>query len=388
MTKTLPARTVVILLVAGVAVMWLTTQWSQVSHTETPTDYQGSDAVVHAHGSVSLLSGGSPDQFDIWYDKPGQRFSAETPDGLLLIYQNGVLQQIPNGAATNQRSEQVIGFDVAAAQYLRYLQWAVDPSLHAGLPSLGTEQVDGVVADKKLMADYGHIWVGTQDRLLRFEPLNVVTMSVRFAYDELLRLSPAEIPATVFAVGTVATMAPDESSYRSENYKSDDPNDLARMYAMTEYDTYWVGLTYHDFAFDDGRRNVTVGAAVELLAFGTGQVVDRKDDFEVYYHSTAFPGVDRAFLRITSTPLTALIVMMAQASRATPVAVPGGSDAWTMGGTTADELRSLFFKKDDVQINLTTNTPLNLLQVAADLRLVRNSRRCSGRPCRPAGSSR
>ena len=72
MTKTLPARSLVILLVASMSVVWLATQWSQVSYTETSTDYQGSDAIVHAHGSVGLLSGGSPGQFDIWYDRHGQ----------------------------------------------------------------------------------------------------------------------------------------------------------------------------------------------------------------------------------------------------------------------------------------------------------------------------
>ncbi|MBK7782859.1 MAG: hypothetical protein IPJ58_19180 [Ardenticatenia bacterium] len=371
MSKGLPGRSIVILLVASMALVWLTTQWSQVSHTETFTDYQGSDAVVHAHGSVSLLSGGSPDQFDIWYDKQGQRFSAETPDGLLLIYQNGVLQQLPGGAATRQRAEQVIGFDIAAARYLRYFQWAVDPSLHAGQTSLETEEIDGVLSDKKLMPDSGYIWVGLDGRLLRYEPLDMITMTVRFSYDELRRVNPAEMPVTVFAAGTVATMAPDESSYRSESYKSDDPNDLARMYAMTEYNTYWVGLTYHDFAFDDGVRNVTVGAAVELSAFGTGQVVDRKDVFEVNYLSTAYPGVDRAFLRITSTPLTAFHNTIDMAAKASPAAVPGGSDAWTMGGETAGESRSLTFSKDDVQVYLRTNTSISLFQVAADLRLIR-----------------
>lgn len=362
----------------GVAVWWFATRTDDTRTdpaglTEpSSADYRGPDAVIHAVGAVKTLAGAELGRFDVWYDKPGKRFSAHTLDGLWMLYQDGVLRQLPDGAATSQRSEQVIGFDVAAERYLRYLRWVGDPGLLADLSVVAEETIDGERATKRLVPGMGHVWVGADGRLLRFEPLNIVGEGVGLSYDQLTGVRPAEVPATVFAAAAVATMGAGETSYRTDSYKAINPDDMARLYAMTEYDTYWVGLTYHDFALDDGDRNVTVGAAVELLAFGTGQVVDRKDDFEVNYLSMAYPGVDRAFLRIKSTPLTALIYTIDQASSATPVAVPGGSDAWTMGGSTAGESRSLTFTKGDVQVYLRTNTPLDLFQVAADLRLIRD----------------
>lgn len=362
----------------GVAVWWFATRTDDMRTdpaglTEpNSADYRGPDAVIHAVGAVKSLAGAELGRFDVWYDKPGKRFAAHTLDGLWMLYQDGVLRQLPDGAATSQRSEQVIGFDVAAERYLRYLRWVGDPGLLADLSVVAEETIDGERATKRLMPGMGHVWVGADGRLLRFEPLNRVDERIGLSYDQLTGVRPAEVPATVFAAAAVATMGAGETNYRTDSYKAINPDDMARLFAMRDYDTYWVGQTYHDFAFDYGDRKVTRGAAVEVLAFGSGQVVDRKDEFAVIYSSPSYPGVDRAFLMITSTPLTAFHMTIEMTPNATPAAVSGGSDAWTMGGETADDLRSLFFTRDSVQISLSSNTPLDLFQVAADLRLIRD----------------
>jgi hypothetical protein len=196
----------------GMAVWWFVSQPGSKPATRSgvaepsSADYRGPDAVIHAVGAVKTLAGAEVGRFDIWYDKPGKRFSAHTPDGLWMLYQDGVLRQLPDGAATSQRSEQVIGFDVAAERYLRHLQWVGDPGLLADLSVVAETTVDGERATKRLMPGMGHVWVGADGRPLRFEPLNMVGEGVGLSYDQLTGVRPAKVPATVFAAAAVATM--------------------------------------------------------------------------------------------------------------------------------------------------------------------------------------
>ncbi len=41
---------------------------------------------------------------------------------------------------------------------------------------------------------------------------------------------------------------------------------MAAMYAMADYDTYWLGLSYKGFDFRETHRDVTTGAAVQMMA--------------------------------------------------------------------------------------------------------------------------
>lgn len=213
------------------------------------------DAVPdRAVGAVKTLSGAEVGRFGIWYDKPGKRFSAHTPDGLWMVYQHGVLRQLPDGAATSQRSEEVIGFDLAAERYLRYFRWVGDPGLLADLSVVAETTVDGERATKRLMPGMGHVWVGTDGRLLRFEPLNMVGEGVVLSYDQLTGVRPAEVPATVFAAAAVATMGAGETNYSSATYHASNPLEMAAMYAMADHDTYQaiVGTGILDQPLDGG----------------------------------------------------------------------------------------------------------------------------------------
>ncbi len=189
----------------GMAVWWFATRTDDKRMVPdgiaepNSADYRGPDAVIHAIGAMKTLAGAEVGRFDIWYDKPGKRFSAHTPDGLWMLYQDGVLRQLPDGAATSQRSEQVIGFDVAAERYLRYLRWVGDPGLLADLSVVAEETIDGERATKRLMPGMGHVWVGADGRLLRFEPLIRVDEGVGLSYDQLGGVRSVEVPATVFA---------------------------------------------------------------------------------------------------------------------------------------------------------------------------------------------
>lgn len=362
----------------GMAVWWFVSQPGSKPATRSgvaepsSADYRGPDAVIHAVGAVKTLAGAEVGRFDIWYDKPGKRFSAHTPDGLWMLYQDGVLRQLPDGAATSQRSEQVIGFDVAAERYLRHLQWVGDPGLLADLSVVAETTVDGERATKRLMPGMGHVWVGADGRPLRFEPLNMVGEGVGLSYDQLTGVRPAKVPATVFAAAAVATMGAGETNYRTDSYKAINPDDMARLYAMRDYDTYWVGLKYHDFAFDFGDRHITRGAAVQMAAKGSRQVVDHIDDFSVYYKSSGHPDIERAYLMIATSPLSAFRRLIEMAPLAKPVVVPRGKEGWTVGGDAAGDSHTLTFSRGDVQVRLSSNTPVDLLQVVADLRLIRD----------------
>ncbi len=362
----------------GMAVWWFTTRTDDkrmvpIGVAEpSSADYRGPDAVIHAVGAVKTLAGAEVGRFDSWYDKPGKRFSAHTPDGLWMLYQDGVLRQVPHGAATSQRSEQVIGFDVAAERYLRYLQWVGDPSLLANLSVVAEETIAGERATKRLMPGMGHVWVGADGRLLRFEPLNRVDEGVGLSYDQLTGVRPAEVPATVFAAAAVATMGAGETNYSSATYHASNPLEMAAMYAMADYDTYWLGLSYKGFDFRETHRDVTTGAAVQMMAKGTGRAVSRSDRFWVLYLTSDNSDPDNTSLSVTIEPLDAFPATIDMAPSATPVTIPWGRDAWTMGGDAVGGDRSLFFTKDNVQVILHTNTSIDLLQVAADLRLIRD----------------
>ena len=371
MNSRLSVRALVVLLVIGISVAWLISAGPQQSPTASTSDYVGADAVVHAVGNVEYVSGGSVGQFEVWYDELGQRFMATLPEGLLLLFQNGVLQQLPNGAQTHQRSELLLDFDMAAARYLSYLQWAVDPSLHAGLPSVETDLIDGEIAEKKLMTGVGHIWVNGNNRLLRFEPLNAITDSIRLSYSELRSMNPVAVPISIFAASSIATMTPEDTLYKSARYHAENPNEVTAMLSMSDYDAYWLGMSYKGFSFDEAHRDVSSGAAVELMSQGAEQSVDTSDAFRVFYSTSDYPGIDTAFLAVRSIPLTTLHDTIAMSPRATPAAVPGGTDAWTTGGGASGEPQTLTFTRDNVQIYLDTTTPIDLLQVAADLRLIR-----------------
>lgn len=362
----------------GMAVWWFATQPGSKPATRSgvaepsSADYRGPDAVIHAVGAVKTLSGAEVGRFDIWYDKPGKRFSAHTPDGLWMLYQDGVLRQLPDGAATSQRSEQAIGFDVAAERYLRHLRWVGDPGLLADLSVVAETTVDGERATTRLMPGMGHVWVGADGRLLRFEPLNIVGEGVGLSYDQLTGVRPAEVPATVFAAAAVATMGVGETNYSSARYHASNPDEIKAMHSMTDYDTYWLGSSYEGFVFDEAHRDVSDGASVEMMAQGTGQDVNNSDSFRVFYSTSKYPGIDYAFLGVRSIPLNALHDTKQLSPGATPATVSSGTDVWSTGGSDSSQSRTLTFTKGNVQIYLDTTTPIDLFRVAADLRLIRD----------------
>ncbi len=189
----------------GMAVWWFTTRTDDkrmvpIGVAEpSSADYAGPDAVIHAVGAVKTLAGAEVGRFDSWYDKPGKRFSAHTPDGLWMLYQDGVLR----AGAPRGRHQPAVGaghrLRRGRERYLRYLQWVGDPSLLANLSVVAEETIAGERATKRLMPGMGHVWVGADGRLLRFEPLNKVDEGVGLSYDQLTGVRPAEVPATVFA---------------------------------------------------------------------------------------------------------------------------------------------------------------------------------------------
>ena len=144
------------------------------------------------------------------------------------------------------------------------------------------------------------------------------------------------------------------------------------MYAMADYDTYWLGLSYKGFDFRETHRDVTTGADVQMMARATGREVSRSDRFWVLYRTSDTSDPANTSLSVTIQPLDAFPTTIDMAPSATPVTIPWGRDAWTMGEDSVGGDRSLFFTKDNVQVILHTNTSINLLQVAADLRLIRD----------------
>jgi len=318
MTKRIPGRTLTALI--SIMAVWAATSCQRKPSVEQLPDYSGHDAVVHARGTLDNLSDSSQHQFDVWFDKKRQRFRSESSDGLLTVYQDGTAYQLPNGAPITQRSAQAMDFEAAVKQHLHVLRWVVDPSAHQDRPSLETESVKGIPASKKQVDETYYLWTDPTHRLLKIAPTDNSAAGALLSYEEFRLVAPNDVPAAALDVSVLPTMGPLESSYGESAYRPDHPEEMAAMFAMDDYDTFWLGFRYDGLTFSRGQRTVTQGYAVEMMAQGSGQDVSRMDTFDVIYNDehnrVSGSGVS---LLISSTPLSAFHTTLATIPGATSI---------------------------------------------------------------------
>ena len=168
-----------------------------------------------------------------------------------------------------------------------------------------------------------------------------------------------------------ATLGPHETLYRSAVYRPTHPAEMSAMYAMSDYDTYWLGLQYEQFEFVQADRRIRLGADVRLMAETSGRAVDESDEFGVVYRPTAYPEIENAHLLIVSRRISGFHHTIAMSPRATPISIQNASDAWytsrqdSVGG-------NITFTRGGTQVSLSSNTPIDLVQAVSDLHTIQD----------------
>lgn len=374
MTKRIPGRALVALVGISIMAVWVAASYRGNPIVKQVPDYNGPDAVVHARGTLNNQSDGSQLPFDVWYDKAQHRFRMDSANGVSVLYQEGTVYQLPSGATGTQRLAEAMDFEAAAEKYLHVVRWVVDESTHQDLPVLESESVNGIAASKKQVGDSYYIWSDAGHRLLKIAPTDNSAAAVMVSYDEFRHVAPNEVPTAALSASLLPTMGPQESSYGVSNFRPDRPEEMAAMYAMDDYDAYWLGLEYKALTFSFGDRTVTEGYAVEMVAPSSGQNASRKDNFSVTYEDMAHrTGGSGVLLDIVSTPLTAFHTTLAMVPGASNITLLDGTSAWLVDGTSHGGSKFILFEKGDVQIQITSlDAPVDLLEIASQLRLIRD----------------